>query len=81
MANPQREPPLDLFPTDEAIAERAYELCFFERDTSASGRYVDVAEAELLDRAADRALLPTNARSDQITMMSYSESILVRVRL
>ena len=57
MAKPQREPPRNLFPTDEEIAERAYELCFVARDATREPlSYMDVAEDELLDRAATRAL-------------------------
>jgi hypothetical protein len=59
MANLRQEPPLDLFPTDDEIAERAYELCFLVRDSDEPRSYVDAAEAELLDRAARRALLAT----------------------
>ena len=59
MVRPRPEPPRNVFPTDEEIAERAYELCFVLRDPSGDLlNYVEVAEDELLDRAAKRALVP-----------------------
>jgi hypothetical protein len=63
MAKPLPEPPPNLFPSDEDIAERAYELCFVLRDPLEEPlSYVDVAEDELLDRAARRALVPARSR-------------------
>ena len=49
--------PIDLFPTEEEIAQRAYELCFVVRmpcDNTLG--YLHLAEQELLDRGARRAL-------------------------
>jgi hypothetical protein len=57
MSDDRRQPPRDLFPSDEEIAERAYELSFLERDADQPENCLDAAEAELLDRAAKRALL------------------------
>jgi hypothetical protein len=63
MAKPSHEPPPNPFPSDEEIAERAYELCFVLRDPLEEPQnYVDVAEDELLDRAARRALVPLRSR-------------------
>ena len=63
MAKSLPEPPRNLFPTDEEIAERAYELCFVLRYSDQEPlNYVDVAEDELLDRAATRALVPARSR-------------------
>ena len=63
MAKPVPEPPNNPFPTDEEIAERAYELCFVLRDHIQEPlNYVDVAEEELLDRAATRAVMPSRIR-------------------
>jgi hypothetical protein len=62
MAKRLPQPPRNLFPSDEEIAERAYELCFVLRDTIEEPlTYLDVAEDELLDRAARRALLPVRS--------------------
>lgn len=57
------EPPGDLFPTDDEIAELAFERCFSLRDTGDDALgYLDAAENELLDRAAKRALLTIKPR-------------------
>jgi hypothetical protein len=49
--------PDDVFPTEAEIAQRAYELCFVDRRPCDDHRgYLDVAEQELLDRGARRAL-------------------------
>jgi hypothetical protein len=62
MAEPLLKPPRNLFPSEEEIAERAYELCFVLRDARGEPlNYVDIAENELLDRAARRALLPVKS--------------------
>jgi hypothetical protein len=51
-----RKPPRGLYPTDEEIAQRVYEM-FLERTwTFESPDYWNIAESELLDRAARRVL-------------------------
>jgi hypothetical protein len=56
-----RQVPDDLFPTEAEIAQRAYELCFVARRLSVDHRgYLDLAEQELLDRGARRALRRAN---------------------
>jgi hypothetical protein len=52
------EPPDGLFPTEDEIAERAFELCFVHREVGTITRgCLQMAEKELLELAADRALL------------------------
>jgi hypothetical protein len=49
-----------VFPTEDEIAQRAFELFFYERDPDRSlNDYWRWAERELLDRAACQALRPT----------------------
>jgi hypothetical protein len=62
MPDNRRRAPRDPFPSDEEIAERAYELSFLEREADRPSNYLDAAEEELLDRAAKRALLPLRHR-------------------
>jgi hypothetical protein len=51
-----RKPPGSPYPTDEEIAQRVYEM-FLERTwPSGSPDYWNIAESELLDRAARRIL-------------------------
>jgi hypothetical protein len=53
--------PDDIFPTEAEIAQHAYELCFVDRRPCDDHRgYLDVAEQELLDRGARRALRSAN---------------------
>ena len=63
MPHPYPEPPLDIFPTEDEVAELAFERCFVARDggDDALG-YLLAAEDELLDRAAKRALLTIKPR-------------------
>ena len=61
MPDDQR-PPKRVYPTDDEIAQRAYEM-LQERTTSPSVvNYWKLAEAELLERAAARAIRPVTAR-------------------
>jgi hypothetical protein len=63
MLPPRDDPPRDLFPTDEEIAELAFERCFSLLDAGDDALgYLDAAENELLDRAAKRALLTIKPR-------------------
>jgi hypothetical protein len=49
--------PNDVFPTEAEIAQRAYELCFVIRRLCVDHLgYLQLAEQELLDRGARRAL-------------------------
>jgi hypothetical protein len=59
-----RQVPNDVFPTEAEIAQRAYELCFVARRLCVDHRgYLQLAEQELLDRGARRALrLPDSRR-------------------
>jgi hypothetical protein len=50
------EPLPDPFPTDDEVAERAFELCFVVRSSCLDGvGSLQAAEQELLDRSARRA--------------------------
>jgi len=60
MPDDQR-PPKGVYPTDDEIAQRAYEM-LRERTTAPSVVYWKLAEAELLERAAARAIRPVTAR-------------------
>jgi hypothetical protein len=49
--------PHDVFPTEAEIAQRAYELCFVNRRLCVDHHgYLQLAEQELLDRGARRAM-------------------------
>jgi len=61
MPDDQR-PPKGVYPTDDEISQRAYEM-LQERTTAPSVvNYWKLAEAELLERAAARAIRPVTAR-------------------
>ena len=63
MRKRRRQVPTDVFPTEAEIAQRAYELCFVARRLCVDHRgYLHLAEQELLDRGARRALRNTNSR-------------------
>jgi hypothetical protein len=58
-----RQVPTDVFPTEAEIAQRAYELCFVARRLCVDHRgYLHLAEQELLDRGARRALRNASSR-------------------
>ena len=59
--SPTRGEPLpDPFPTEDEVAERAFELCFVVRSSCLDGvGYLEAAEQDLLDRCARRALQST----------------------
>ena len=58
-----RRPPKDIYPTADEIAERAYEMSR-ERSAESFGAadYWSVAEAELLERGANKAIQAVDAR-------------------
>jgi hypothetical protein len=57
MGKPDIErPTANVFPSDEEVAQRAFELCFRDRAADGQGDYLRMAEQELLNRAARRAL-------------------------
>ena len=58
-----RQAPNDLYPTEHEIAQRAFELCFVVRRPCIDPLgYLHLAEQELLDRGARRALRFANPR-------------------
>jgi hypothetical protein len=59
-----RKPPAGIYPTEEEIAQLVYEM-FLERawTLNGGGDYWRIAEAELLDRAARRAIRPGRSRN------------------
>ena len=80
MAKPSHEPAPNPFPSDEEIAERAYELCFVLRDSLEEPQnYVDVAEDELLDRAARRALVPLDRADAPVDEPLVLHGVYIRV--
>jgi hypothetical protein len=64
--NRRREPPKDVFPTEDEIAERAYEL-LLHRSSAADGLtdYWRLAEAELLERGARRIVRTGGPRQNR----------------
>jgi len=61
MADDQR-PPKGVYPTDDEIAQRAYEMLQERSIAPCIVNYWKLAEAELLERAAARAIRPVAAR-------------------